>query len=512
MIFRNKIAAGSLLSVMTVAVGFSQQTGTPSATASVPAAPAVPLGLSMVANSADSITLAWYRSPDNDAKAYTLYSSATRDGTFTKVATVTDRTATHAKLAAGTEYFYKVSATYAKGESAQSSAVPGFTLTPAKGADFPVRIAKNMCVSLGASIVSSSVPKVGKLADLVDGSDATSCGIEGACEVKIKLNATPSFADAAYLLVNFRSDTSGKSYAFNINWRAIKDYVITESHDSTNGTDGTWTEVATGSNKFLDGVISIPNHNPKWLGIRNSDGFQLCRLEVFRAAPAGFRNDYWIFTGDSLVVQDMSGGAPNSHTVWFSDLVRQQHPDRHPIVVNSSQGGEVMANTRGRLRATMEALSPPNGTATPTATIVCFEPGFNDIGVGGGLWMGPKIIKGLTDTQEICTANGLVLVPVRIEYSTGYLNKETLEPAKYNIFYNTLAVNLAGVDVFCRTRTPYACDPKTQLPYADYWTYTRKEYATALAKDGVHHTKEGCDGINRLWADVAEKMIYARQR
>jgi hypothetical protein len=103
------------------------------------------------------------------------------------------------------------------------------------------------------------------------------------------------------------------------------------------------------------------------------------------------------------------------------------------------------------------------------------------------------------------------MVPVRIEFSNCYLNPETLEPAKYNVFFNTLAVNLGGVDIFCRAQTPYACDPKTQLPYADYWTYTRSNHAAVLVKDGVHHTKEGNDGINTLWAGVADKMIYSRQ-
>jgi len=324
--------------------------------------------------------------------------------------------------------------------------------------------------------------------------------------VKIKLNPALSIADADYLLINFRSDNSGKGYAFNINWRSLKDYVISESDDSTNGTDGTWREVAAGKNAYLDGVIVIPNHKPKWIGIKNSGGFQLCRLDIFRSAPSGFRNDYWIFAGDSLVVQDFGGGSPEPR---FSDLVRQRHPDRYPIIVNSSQGGEVMANTLGRLRQALPVHSAPNGTNMPTATLLCFETGFNDVGVGGGLWMGPKIIKTLTEVQELCTGQGLFLVPVRIEYSTGYLDKETLEPAKYNVFYNTLPVNLAGVDVFCRANTPYAVDPKTQLPYADYWTYTRNNYAAALAKDGVHHTKAGSDGINQLWADIAGKMVYS---
>ncbi|MDF3056033.1 MAG: hypothetical protein K0R17_248 [Rariglobus sp.] len=481
---------------------------TPPATPGPAKGPAAPLGVAMVANAPDSITLAWYR-PADEVKSYIIYAGSAKEGEFKRIASVTDRTFTHSKLPADASYFYRVSAVTAEGESEQSKPVNGFTFTRCAGAPFPVRVAKNMCVTLGATVVSTPEPSAGKLADLVDGSDATSATLTGECEVKIKLNPSVPIADASYLLLNFRTDMSGQGYAYNINWRALKNYVVIESHDSTNGSDGTWTEVVSGTNKYLDGVVVIPNHQPKWIGIRNSGSLQLCRLDVFRAAPAGFRNDYWIFTGDSLVVQDFAGGSPEKHSVWFSDLVRQRHPDRYPILVQSSQGGEMMENTLGRLKGTLASLSPPNGTSTPTATLVCWESGFNDVGIGGGLWMGKKIIKTLTDAQEVCETNGLIFVPVRLEYSTGYLNKETLEPAKYNIFHNTLAVNLAGVDVFCRTRTPYACDPATQLPYADYWTYIRQNYATALAKDGVHHTKAGSDGINQLWAEIAGKMVYA---
>jgi hypothetical protein len=476
------------------------------------AAPSTPLGLAMNANSPDSVTLSWYRPPQGElVKAYTVYVSETKDGTYQRLMTVTDRTATHEKLKPGAEYFYKVSATAEDGESGLSTPAKGFALTPCEATPFPAKIAKNMCISLGATIVSSPAPSVGKLADFVDGSDATSCGITGACEVKIKLGAGPSIEDAPYLMLNFRTDMTGKDYAYNINWRSLKDYEVIESRDSTDGTDGTWSTVVSGTNKYLDGVIVVPNNKPKWIGIRNSGTIQLCRLEVFRAAPAGFRNDYWIFTGDSLVVQDLMGGSPERHTVWFSDLVRERYPDRHPIIVNSSQGGEMIENTLVRMKNALPSYSAPNGTAVPTATMVCWESGFNDVGVGGGLWMGPKIIDKLNKARELCESHGLILVPVRLEYSTAYLDMATLEPKKYNVFHNTLAVNLAGVDVFCRAYAPYACDPATQLPYADYWTYTRQNYATALSKDGVHHTKAGSDGINRLWLDVAGKMIYSQQ-
>jgi autotransporter-associated beta strand protein len=474
--------------------------------------PPVPLGLAMTANSATSSTLTWYSSPVNDdvASHYLIYSSATTDGVYTQIGTSTTREFIHTGLATDSKRFYKVSAVNVVGESNQSAYTQGFTLIPSDGSGLPVLIAKNMCLTLNATIVSNVAPTSGTLGKLVDGLDATSCLIPGAHEVRIKLNTHLPFDDAQYLLLNFRTDQTGEAYPYNINYRSLKNYVITQSFDSTNGVDGTWSDVVTGSNTYLDGVVVIPNQNPKWIGIRNSGGIQLARLEIFRGAPEGYRNDYWIFAGDSLVVQDMVGGAANAHSVWFSDLVRQRHPDRYPIVVNSSQGGEMMVHTRSRLTNQLPVSCAPNGTSTPTGTFLCFETGFNDVGVGGGFWMGPNIINELTLTQNLCNTHGMLLVPVRIEYSTHLLNLDTLEPAG-TTFFNTLAVNLSGVDVYTRKFAPYACDPVTQLPYADYWTYTRNNYATALASDGVHHTKAGSDGINTLWADVAGKMIYLKQ-
>jgi hypothetical protein len=172
----------------------------------------------------------------------------------------------------------------------------------------------------------------------------------------------------------------------------------------------------------------------------------------------------------------------------------------------------MLKDTLPRTERILSALSPENGTPTPTATIVCWESGYNDVGVGGSLGVGAGMIKKYEEAWKMCEAKGLVMVPVRIEFSTQYMNTDTLEPANGKVFVNSLAVNLGGVDVFARSFAPYACDPKTHLPYADYWSYTRKNYATALVKDGVHHTKEGSDGINALWVDVADRMIYTPQK
>lgn len=479
----------------------------------------------MTGNTPDSITLSWYRSPD-EVTEYMVYSAGEADGDYQKVATVKERTATISGLKPGTNYYYKVAAASPKGESAPSSVAPAFTIAAWEPKPFPVRLAKNMCISLNEKVICDEQPLSGSLANLVDGSDATSCRLRRDCEIKIKLSSDSSWAQADYLMLNFRTDCGTAEWSNDRFGRTLKNYVVVESGDSTTGDDGTWKEVASGTNELLDGVIVIPNHKPKWLGIRSTEDpnqeqippgdrrpkprdLILARLDVFRSAPAGYRNDYWIFIGDSLVVGDMPAGGEEGRTAWFSDLVRQRNPEYYPMVVHAGRGGEMLKDTLPRMQKIFTAVSPPNGTSTATGTIVCWETGFNDVGLGASLALGTRMIDKYQEALTFCQSNGLIMVPVRIEYSNYSLDPETLEPVRYNIFYNTLAANLGGVDVFGRTFTPYACDPKTHLPYADYWAYTRKNYATALnTKDFVHHTTSGKDGINLLWADVADKMVY----
>src|SRR6266567_4335607 len=134
------------------------------ATAPASTVPPVVMGLKMSGNSPDSVTLEWYHSPDTNVTSYNVYTSDKKDGTYTRFATVNapERTATDTKLAEDTKYFYKVSAVNAYGEGAQSPIIAGFTFKRCEGAPFPVRIATNMCVSLGATIVSTKPPTVGK--------------------------------------------------------------------------------------------------------------------------------------------------------------------------------------------------------------------------------------------------------------------------------------------------------------------------------------------------------------
>ena len=131
--------------------------------------PDAPRGVAMTGNTPDSITLSWYRSPD-EVTEYMVYGAGEADGDYQKVATVKERTATISGLKPGTNYYYKVAAANPKGESAQSSVAPAFTIAAWEPKPFPVRLAKNMCISLNEKVICNEQPLSGNLANLVDGS------------------------------------------------------------------------------------------------------------------------------------------------------------------------------------------------------------------------------------------------------------------------------------------------------------------------------------------------------
>lgn len=501
--------------------------------ASLPATagpPPAPAGLAMIANGPETVTLAWRPSPDATVTTYQIHQGDSRDGSFRKVATTPEPRVEITGLQTESPMFFKVAAVNASGAGPSSPPVSAFPMEPWRPQPFPVRVAKNMCLTLGARVVSTEKPLTGSLAALTDGSDRTSCRLRKHSEVRLELPDPAGFADAAYLMIHFRTDCSPAEWSNDRAARTVKDYVVVESFDSTDGSDGTWTEVVSGTNELLDGVIVFPNHKPRWIGLRSREDAHpeivpaedrrlnprdliLARLDIFRAAPKGYRNDYWIFSGDSLVVSDMPAGGDSGRTSWFSDLVRSEHPDRYPLVVHAARGGERLDDALLRLEKSLPALSPPNETGEPTATLLCWETGFNDVGLAASPELAARMIGKYEDALAFCQANGLVMVPARIQFSSAYLDQHTLEPLKGNTFHNTLLVNLAGVDVFARSRTPYACDPKTGIPWADYWTAIRENHTTALnPKDYVHHTKEGCDLINQLWARVADRMVYRQEQ
>jgi kumamolisin len=118
-----------------------------------PPAIGIPSGLTATPVNATQINITW--NAVSGATAYKIYRSATANGTFLAVGTITTASYSDENLLANTTYYYKVSAANASGEGTQSSVATG-TTTPPLPTTFSVS-GLTMEPSVGKAIVGATM-------------------------------------------------------------------------------------------------------------------------------------------------------------------------------------------------------------------------------------------------------------------------------------------------------------------------------------------------------------------
>lgn len=372
--------------------------------------------------------------------------------------------------------------------------------------NWPVKVATNMCISLGARIESNV--NHADLTNLVDGSDQTTWAANGPFYVAIELDATN--LDADYLMLNWRAE-NGQWHDYDFVTESFNKMTVKTSADSSDGTDGTWQTIAALDNKRRDGVLVLPNTRPKWIRVEEASHVhaRLVRLDVFRSAPSGFRNDYWMFVGDSLTAADTGAGMyPDDHTVYFADLIRHKFPDYYPIVLNEGKGGETAETGAERIQT---KIIPEN----PKGTFICYHEGVNTISTvprhaypGKTNVLESAFMKVISD----CDQNGYVPIISRIAF-VRYNNYPPVvdypvDPGAERL--GMLPYDLNVVDKIIQKQTPYAFDFETKRPLVDPYTWFR-DHQYALRSDGVHHVRAGSDAMTHIWADSAAAIVYEKQ-
>lgn len=359
-------------------------------------------------------------------------------------------------------------------------------------------ISDNACLSIGKRIVADKA--VANLDRLNDGWDSTSCTFTGPIKISIEVNATN--CPASKLMLNFRN---AGIFNWNDTTYSFQSIRILTSHDSTDGLNGTWTLVKTEINQRNDRVLVFTNNKPRWVMVEETTAadIALARLEIFQSAPAGKRNDYWIFFGASLTQGDM--GCPTYLTYYFNDIIRRNFPNRYPIIVNQSLGGEVAQN--GAIRA-QTYVFPEN----PQATFFGFEHGGNNISGGrpypGGV---STLSTAMTNLFRHATNANLCPIPGGITFRNypdmDWANNQTLSnemrgslPYSENVF-NPLIKRLAR----------YAYNTNINRPIIDLYQVFKDNYATDLVADGVHQTTAGKNTMNKQWAMGASNIIYSKK-
>ncbi len=377
---------------------------------------------------------------------------------------------------------------------------------------FAQPVATNQCISLNKPIYCSKpAEQYTNLDALVDGSDESYYDVTGPVEIAIQVDAQNTTSDR--LILHWRA----KSWKDrNVNNNSFKHIQLFTSHNSTNGIDGNWTLVKDFHNKRKDNVIFFQNTKPKWVKVKelNYHHLSLGRLDVFQTAPAGQKNDFWLFFGDSETKGNMTAGNTNYEAeTYFSDKIREQNPAYYPIVINGGKGGETA-------REAVDSL-PPILDELQEVSFVAFSYGLNDI-FGSHPILVPydapendaemaifeNALKGIIN---VCTSRGVLPIPGRIPWvhfpnSYCYYN----DPSAVN---GVKPINRNVVDPIIKTMTPYAFDMQANRPLADFETWYRDHRweDKVFRYDKVHHDRYGINQFNLIWVNTAQIVVYDNQ-
>ncbi len=367
-------------------------------------------------------------------------------------------------------------------------------LTSTGNTELP-HVATNMCLSLGKKIVSSKMDP--SLKFLNDGKDATVWEGQGPFWVAIQINAT-DIEDADYLMVHYRSsgvgDWNDASYSLN-------KYKILTSHNSTDGYDGDWKVVKKVKNRRRDRVDVIPNNKPKWIKVAEYSNVHvsLSRLDVFRAAPEGQKNDYWIFFGASVIAMDMGAGVSEDKSPsLFSDLISSFYPDRYPIVINSAKSGEVIQKGVKRQK---KWVLPEN----PKATFFAFHHGGNNVSLMRP-FPGGKDVLDKSYRQIIYNARNYNMLPIPSRLTFRNYPEVVLPHQPHSEGLGSLPYNEFVIDPIIRELCPYAVDLVTGKPIMDPYPWYRDNQHQL--EDSVHHDVAGAVALNEMFAIAASKIVY----
>jgi len=266
----------------------------------------------------------------------------------------------------------------------------------------------------------------------------------------------------------------------NVGSGAPAAYRIETSADSTDGSDGTWTEVVTVAGNPVRGrEHSIEFADQSWVRFVvteaqvDATAVRLDELAIFDISDSGSElpDDTWFFMGDSITQGAFMRNLPTE--TWFENVVNESRPDFYPAVIGGGIGGDLARNGLGDVEQWLE-LNPD---------IKYFAIAFGTNDSWGNKTVGNTTFE--SDMQGIIDAvlsAGRVPILARIPYSTEA--HETLE--EFNAVIDRLQVD-----------NGLPCGPDL---YGWYFQHPGE------LDDGVHPTREGYVNLNRLWAEAADAL------
>jgi lysophospholipase L1-like esterase len=337
-------------------------------------------------------------------------------------------------------------------------------------------IRSNMIISRGKSVYTSS----GTASYLVDNKfGSSSFTVSSNSWIAINVGSGPT-----KVFVNWNNSSYGWSdsvvstYTCQQNIKCPINYVVRTSSNSTNGSDGQWTTVASVTNNTVTARGHLVDFSgASWVKlVFSSGGGNIDEVEVFDASSDG--DDSWFFPGTSITANSFKSTPPASN---FADLITADYPAFNPIMI---RGGIPCINSTQMVSNIAKYLA-----IAGNVKYWAIEMGTND--AWGGTNANAAIFK--SNLQTIITAcKNAGIIP---------------------ILSRTLATNSTAATWQVHQDFLDAIDSLTKnnelIAGPDFYTWFLN-HPEELNTDGVHPNATGAASIQRLWA-AAVSTIYTTQ-
>jgi acyl-CoA thioesterase I len=275
-------------------------------------------------------------------------------------------------------------------------------------------------------------------------------------------------------------------------------YQIYTSSNSTTGTDGTWTQVASVTNNtYRTRSHSFDFTGMSWVKMSvtaiptfsSANGLSLDEIEVHDTSVSYSRGripeDTWFFMGDSITAfwanRATATGTPpaytndpTSHMPDFAQLINGDNTNYFPSMINGGIGGETSANALARL--------PANLADNPDYHFWALSYGSNDS--AGNTQNTVSFKANMQAMITMLLANGRMPVIPHIPYAND---------GQHNFITNFNAVidNLVATNHI--------------LAGPDLYTFF-KANTNQLQADGLHPNDAGMRSDNLLWAQAMRQL------
>ena len=252
------------------------------------------------------------------------------------------------------------------------------------------------------------------------------------------------------------------------------DYTFQTSSNSTTGSDGIWTTVATVTgNKVTSRAQTIPFTGASWVKMNiTKGGGVLDEFEVFDMSNNG--TDVWFFPGTSISEMTYKSEIPAQN---FADLVHASHPAFNPVMIRGGIGCILSVYVSTFISYYLDM--------TRGAKYWAIEMGTNDAYNNGtsGLATFTRNMQLIIDS---CKAAGVQPIIARL-----IATNPTEAGWQVNIAYETTIDSLTKVNKL--------------IAGPDLYTYFLNN-PSEHNSDGIHPNATGAASVQRLWAQKMDSL------